>query len=143
VSLVAILTGQLARNNLDSSEKFYLGGSGGVRAYPSSEGGGSDGTMVNVDVRWRVRESWIVSGFYDWGVVTVNRDNAFPGGSARNRFNLQGAGLGLTWLGRDGKSVQAIWARRIGDNPNATFEGKDQDGSLVRNRFWLTASLSF
>ncbi len=35
------------------------------------------------------------------------------------------------------------FARRDGDNPNPTAAGNDQDGSLKKNRFWLTASISF
>jgi hemolysin activation/secretion protein len=143
VSFLAALRGQVAGQNLDSSEKFYLGGFSGVRAYPSSEGSGSEGEMVNLDLRWRARENWMLSSFYDWGRVTVNRDNDFTGSAERNRFSLKGAGLAVAWLGANDKSVQAMWARRIGSNPNATGDGKDQDGSLVRNRFWLTASLSF
>ena len=39
-----------------------------------------------------------------------------------------------------GPDFRATWARRIGDNPNPAATGNDQDGSLVSNRFWLTAS---
>jgi hemolysin activation/secretion protein len=143
ISLNALLSGQLAAKNLDSGEKFYLGGSGGVRAYPSGEGAGSAGSMINLELRWRPRENFMLSGFYDWGRVTVNRDNAFGGGALRNRFSLQGAGLAWAWSGADGKSIKTIWARRIGSNPNAASSGNDQDGSLVRDRFWLTASLPY
>jgi hypothetical protein len=42
-----------------------------------------------------------------------------------------------------GPDFRATWARRIGDNPNPTATGNDQDGSLISNRFWLAASLPF
>jgi hemolysin activation/secretion protein len=41
LSAYVSISGQYAFKNLDSSEKFFLGGASGVRAYPSSEGGGS------------------------------------------------------------------------------------------------------
>ena len=38
------------------------------------------------------------------------------------------------------RPVRAVWARRISDNPFANpLNGKDQDGSLDKDRFWLTA----
>ena len=60
-----------------------------------------------------------------------------------NDYSLKGAGLALAWQGNSGLNLRATWARRIGDNPNPTATGNDQDGSLVSNRFWLTASLPF
>jgi hypothetical protein len=33
-------------------------------------------------------------------------------------------------------------ANRLGQNPNPTSAGQDQDGSLIMNRFWLNASLA-
>ena len=143
LSLLAALSGQSASKNLDSSEKFYLGGASGVRAYPSSEGGGSDGMLANLELSWRLPEGFSLTGFYDWGQVTVNRDNSFAGAPALNDYALKGAGLALGWQAGNGASVRATWARRMGDNPNPTASGNDQDGSLVRDRVWLAASLTF
>lgn len=147
VSLYAALAGQWANKNLDSSEKFYLGGSTGVRAYPSSEGGGSQGQMLNVELRWQLPEGLSLTGFYDHGRVTQNVSNDFAGAPAVNRFALKGAGLALGWRHSSGLALQATYARRIGQNPNAITtdvnRGADQDGTLHRDRFWLTASVAF
>ncbi len=147
VSLYGALSGQWAGKNLDSSEKFYLGGSSGVRAYPSSEGGGSTGQMLNVELRWQLPHGMNLVGFYDHGRVTQNVDNDFTGAPLVNRFALKGAGLAMGWRHGSGVSLQATYARRIGRNPNAiTTEvnrGADQDGTLHRDRFWLTASVAF
>ena len=147
VSLYTAFSGQWARKNLDSSEKFYLGGSGGVRAYPSSEGGGSLGQMLNVELRWQLPEAMSLVGFYDYGRVTQNVNNSFAGAPVLNSFALKGAGVSLNWRHSAGLALQATWARRIGQNPNAITtdvnRGADQDGTLKRNRFWLTASLAF
>lgn len=137
------LAGQVANRNLDSAEKFYLGGAGGVRAYPTSEAGGARGHLVNLELQARLGHGLTLSGFYDHGAVTVNVDNTFAGAAQPNRLTLQGAGLALRWQSASGGSVKLTWARRIGDNPQPAASGSDQDGTLRRNRIWLVASHSF
>jgi len=141
VALYAAFSGQLASKNLDSGEKFYLGGSNGVRAYPASEGGGSDGQLLNLELRTRLPYEINLTGFYDWGHVTVNRNNSFVGAPLLNNFSLQGVGASVGWLGKTGFSLKATLARRIGSNPNPTAAGKDQDGTLYKNRVWLQAAM--
>lgn len=143
LSLSASANGQTASKNLDSSEKIYLGGMGGVRAYPSSEAGGSDGVLVNIEARYRLPQNLSLAAFFDWGQVQVNHHNDFAGAAARNVLQLKGAGLGLAWVGPMGTNVKLTWAHRIGSNPNPTATGQDQDGTLRKNRLWLSASVAF
>jgi hemolysin activation/secretion protein len=143
VSLFAAFSGQTASKNLDSSEKFYLGGSSGVRAYPSSEGGGSEGQLLNLEVRKRLPGNLNLTGFYDWGSVLVNKNNNIVGATALNSYDLKGVGVSLAWISNFGLSVKATLSHRIGDNPNPAPNGNDQDGSLNVNRFWLQVSLPF
>jgi len=135
LSLYATLSGQHASTTLDSSEKFSLGGSSGVRAYPSGEGSGSSGQLATLELRQRLSLGMSVMGFYDWG--SVSNSDGSPS------YSLQGAGLGLTWQTAIGATFKAVWAQRIGDNPNPSANGADQDGSLKRSRWWLTASMPF
>ena len=137
------LAGQTASRNLDSSEKFYLGGPQGVRAYPVNEAGGSSGQMVNAELRARLPGTrLLLSGFIDWGHVQVNVANDFsPGAASPNSITLKGAGLSLAWQGPHSLNLMAALARRIGSNPDPGPGGRDQDGSLQRHRFWLQASL--
>jgi hypothetical protein len=51
--------------------------------------------------------------------------------------------MSLAWQSGNGPSLKAAYAHRLGNNPNPTATGSDQDGSLLMNRFWLTASLPF
>jgi hemolysin activation/secretion protein len=147
MSLYAAFSGQWADKNLDSSEKFYLGGSSGVRAYPSSEAGGTLGQMLNFELRWQLADGLNLTGFYDFGRISVNKNNEFSGAPAVNAIALKGPGLAVGWRNNDGLSVQATYARRIGNNPNPITtdinRGADQDGTLRINRFWLTASHAF
>lgn len=143
VSLSAAYSGQIARKNLDGSEKIYLGGASGVRAYPSSEAGGSDGHLLNLEVRARLADGWDASVFYDWGRVKQYHDTRFSGAPANNTLALSGRGASLSWRSAQGLILRATWAHRNGANPNPTPVGNDQDGSLKFNRFWLSASYAF
>jgi hemolysin activation/secretion protein len=140
-------SGQFASKNLDSSEKFFLGGPYGVRAYPSNEGSGSEGKMLNVELRYRVAEQITVAAFYDWGQITQNKRNLTGDEgnplSALNSFNLSGYGLQISLRSSIRGTMNLIWARRLGVNPNPTASGADQDGSYNPNRFWLAASIPF
>jgi hemolysin activation/secretion protein len=137
------LAGQYSDRNLDSSEKFYLGGAQGVRAYPASEAGGARGRIVNLELRAQLPADLRGTAFYDWGRVKINVDNSFTGAPKINQATLQGAGLSLAWTGPRNLDLKATLAQRIGSNPLASPAGLDQDGTLKRKRLWLQASLPF
>src|SRR5690606_100182 len=74
VSVYGAVSGPLSPDEqLDTSEKFYLGGPGGVRAYPVSEGSGGSGVLFTAEPRWNFAPNYQVSAFYDHGYVH-NRD---------------------------------------------------------------------
>lgn len=92
---------QLASKNLASGEKMALGGAGGVRGYPSGEGIGDAGALLNLEYRRRLPAPVTIAGepvsvaaFYDYGTVRFNQDGAAVPG-APNRIALGAAGLGL------------------------------------------------
>ncbi|WP_135076105.1 ShlB/FhaC/HecB family hemolysin secretion/activation protein [Terasakiella sp. SH-1] len=143
LSVFTSLSGQFAGKNLDSAEKFYLGGANGVRAYPANEGGGSEGHMINAELRYRWNKDLVLTGFYDWGRVIVNEDNSITSPAAPNNFNLKGAGVSASWVGPGNANLVATYARRIGSNPNPTSSGYDQDGSKKVHRFWLALKVPF
>ena len=144
------LQSQFANKNLDSSEKFYLGGMQGVRAYPTNEAGGSLGNLVTMEWQRQLMlqdTRWTASGFVDYGDVTVNRNNSYVGASTLNKYSLSGYGL---WLGASVPSKQGIstfrliWSHRLGNNPGAnSATGADQDGTLIYNRFRFSLNHAF
>jgi hemolysin activation/secretion protein len=142
-SLLGSLSGQWSDKNLDSSEKFYLGGSAGVRAYPSSEGGGAWGQLATLELRYQWGGGVTLAGFQDFGQVKTNPNNDFVGAPALNEFALRGTGVSFAWQNATGMNLKAVVAQRVGSNPNATPAGMDQDGTLTNNRLWLSASLDF
>jgi nucleoside-diphosphate-sugar epimerase len=93
--------------------------------------------MASAELRWRWSDTIALSAFYDAGSVTVNPRNDYAGASALNSYGLDGAGLVLVWSGEGGVSAKLVWARRLGDNPNPSATGRDQDGTLVRDYFFV------
>jgi hemolysin activation/secretion protein len=130
------LSGQKGGRNLDSSEKFFLGGAYGVRAYPTGEAPGDSGYLATAELRYTFSTN-IVPGalqpfvFVDTGGVTVN-ENPFLVGVANTR-HLSGAGLGLTWVKASDFQVKLTLATRLGDAHSASPD-TDQ-----RTRGWAQA----
>lgn len=87
------LRGQWTDGNLDSSEKFSLGGPYGVRAFASSEALGDRGWLGSIELRYAFSPSIVGSVFHDHGEVSVN---ARPYLSTPNTLRRSGNGFGLT-----------------------------------------------
>ncbi|MDR7868079.1 MAG: ShlB/FhaC/HecB family hemolysin secretion/activation protein, partial [Sporomusaceae bacterium] len=128
-------TGQLADKNLDSSEKLFLGGADGVRAFPQGEAAGDDGYKLTGEIRWRLpglsagKDNVYLSGFYDYGSVTVNH-KPWAGAGEQNRRSLMGAGLGVLWAHSPDFVLRLDYAWKIG-REQATAD-TDKNG-----RLWL------
>jgi hemolysin activation/secretion protein len=138
VSFFASVQGQHTGSKpLDSSENMSLGGPSGVRAYPVGEASGPQGAVANIELRWALSSEWLITPFYDYGRVQKRTADQLP------TYNLKGAGVSATWTAPDGWVAKATYARRMGSNPNAAVNGQDQDGSLRKDRVWLTVNRSF
>lgn len=139
-SLYAAVRGQLAFDNLDSSEKMELGGAYGVRAYPEGEAYGDQGYIATAEARLMLSQ-WTRSlpgrlqliGFVDVGEVTYAHDPWFAGS---NHASRSGIGAGLSWAGPQGLVVKTSYAARLG-NQRAT-SSPDRPG-----RFWLQITKLF
>jgi hemolysin activation/secretion protein len=138
------LTGQMASQNLNSAEQFYLGGPYGIRAYPVAQAGGSQGWLGSVEYQHRLPENWTGVAFLDAGRVQQYKNtytNWQGNTNAGNVYNLYGTGVSLRW-GHDGVSVAATVAWKIGSNPLYNQQGLavDVDNTSRSPRLWLTAS---
>lgn len=137
-------TAQLADKNLDSSEKMQLGGMNGVRAYPTGEGSGSEGQMIQFELRQQLENGINMAAFYDWGQVWLQHDPNYPGGPKINLNTYKGFGASVGYTFDNGMSIKATWARKHGENPNPNpINGNDMDGTRDRNRYWLQLNLPF
>jgi len=111
-------SGQWAGDNLDSSEKFTLGGAYGVRAYPQGEASGDEGWLATVELRRRLAERWELQGFYDAGRVDIN---AQPWAAGDNSRHLAGYGLGASYSGeRFNVRAFAAWKAGTGEPTSDT-----------------------
>ena len=143
LSLYAAISAQSSYNNLDSSEKVYLGGATGVRAYPSSEAGGSEGSSFTFELRQRIDSKLTLIGFYDQGRVKANHDNTVTPAANPNEYSLQGYGLSLSWQALPNADIKLTVAQRMGNNPAASNTGMDSDGTKKGTRLWLSTSMVF
>ena len=142
-TLIASLSGQWASKNLDSGEKFSLGGANGVRAYPGLEASGDQGWLFNLELRHQWSGPLQLSVFFDHGRIQLNKSpwNGWNAGNTDlpNNYSLQGIGLGLTWVERGDYSLRLQYAGKLGQNRGHSAQGKDSDGTNDNSRLWLNA----
>ena len=136
LSVYLSLSGQKAGKNLDSSEKFFLGGAYGVRAYATGEAAGDNGYLATAELRYVISLAAVPGVlqpfmFVDTGGVTVNV-NPFLAGQPNTR-HLTGGGLGLTWVRASDFQVKLTVATRLGSEHSASPD-LDQ-----RTRGWAQA----
>lgn len=150
-ALFGSLSAQYAGGNLDSSEKFVLGGPSGVRAHPVGEGSGDDGWLITAELRHELGGLPGVPGsqmqalaFVDTGAVRVHRrpwDGALAPGRG-NHAALSGIGLGFNAVaGR--WQLRAAVARGVDDKAALQPDGRNADGRRERSRAWLQVTASF
>lgn len=87
------LSSQWASQNLDSSEKFLIGGIYAARSYPQGEGAGDEGWLSNLELRHQLHKSLQVAAFFDAGNVDYNHDPYIAG---RDDVDLRSVGVSLT-----------------------------------------------
>ena len=135
LSLYLSYSRQWANKNLDSSEKFSLGGPYGVRAYPVGEASGDDGWRWTSELRWNLptREGdeniWQLIAFVDGGHVGLYHDG-WSGYTGPQSRSLYGAGVGVNWSNQANWVAHLHYAWKIG-REEATSD-TDRSG-----RFWF------
>lgn len=125
---------QWSNKNLDSSERMWLGGINGVRAYPSGEGNGDQGWLAQAELRATLGRAQPYV-FADAGRVRVN---AKPVNSTvDNARSVAGAGLGarMQWQGVEMNGAVA-WQTQGG---KALADG----GAGSNPRWWVSAAYRF
>lgn len=104
--------GQIARSNLDSSEKLDMGGPYGVRAYAPGEAVVDDARMLALELRWAMdylggSMQWSLFRDLGWGRINVN---PLAQAASTNEAHLGGTGIGLRWnVGDLGISAAMAW----------------------------------
>lgn len=99
------LRGQVAQDNLDSSDQCSLGGANSVRAFAQGEGSGDSCMLMTLEARTLFAPRWFgtearemsLNLFYDHGRVQLRKDASQQFLGFVNRRELSGYGLSLVW----------------------------------------------
>lgn len=144
--LRARLSGQLADGNLDSSQKFGLGGAYGVRGYPADDGQGDAGVLLQLELHRPLAHGFDGFVFFDGGRIRQHQD-PWAGwdtrASGNNGYGLAAAGIGLNWNHPAGWQASLVIAQPLGNNPGSGVPGHNQDGGETGTRTWLTLARRF
>lgn len=147
LSLYARLTGQWAGKNLDSAQKFYLGGPENNVGYPVGEASGDEGLAAHLELRHQLESPpWggrlQSSLFLQQGWIRLHHA-PWPGwegsnGLIENEFSQESFGVGLTqtWPGQ--WVVRGLIGWQLGDNPmRSPIDDQASDGSDADHRGWI------
>lgn len=128
VTLYGRYSAQWASKQLDSSERFGLGGAGAVRAYSSGEGFGNEGWVVQLEARYQMG-AYSPYAFYDQGSAKIEAPTNY-------KRSIAGAGVGTRWqMGPWSADAALAWR---------TKGGQPEDANTKRNpRLWVTAAYAF
>ena len=117
-ALYIFFAGQVAGNNLDTSQKMTLGGPYTVRAYDTSAVSGDSGYLLSTELRHDLGE--IVNGrfhalaFVDSAQVKINKNTWV---ASDNSASLSGVGVGLNWVGQNNLYANTYIATAVGAKP--------------------------
>lgn len=132
VMLQAQALHQIALKNLDSSEKFSIGGPTTLPGYASGEASGDEGTLLKLKLNWRVRNDTALGIFADYAHINLAHD---PLAGTDNKHHFSDGGLSLDWQGTQGLTASMLVAWAGSEKPNPA----DND----RPRFWANVGYNW
>lgn len=146
-SVSASLRGQIAFDNLDSGDGFGIGGASGVRGFPSGDGGGDDGWVVNLSARRLINDQLAATVFLDAGGIRLNHDT-WAGWNASNprlpnRYELYGTGMSIDWRFHPAARLNATLGLPLGKNPGRSSDDLNADGKTNRPQLSFSVNAEF
>lgn len=125
---------QATTTNLDSSERFSLGGPNGVRAFAPGETPSDEGQLLTTELRFLPPENWfgrasreiVLSAFYDFGKARQCQDPdpnrpycglTIGANPSTNNVSLSSAGVGFTWDRQQSFGLRMMLAWPINGEP--------------------------
>jgi len=146
------LEGQWASKNLDTSEKYFLGGPYSMAGYPVGQVGGDDAAMLYADLRYDFYNmpwggDFQLKAFYSYGWVKVMKEPekyaAYYGIDSRyNEMDLQTVGMGVEQTWSESMVVRLMVGQQVGTNEYREMPangGLDYDQSDSDYRAWVEA----
>ena len=147
-SILGRIRGQWSSTNLDSSQKFYIGGATSVSGYPLGEAGGDKGADLHLELRRDFVAPWngtLTAGlFYEQGWIK-NHNNTWPGWQGtnpiiENDLTLKSFGISANATLDSAWVLRASVGRQIGSNKmREPGTGDASDGSSKDYRAWFQA----
>jgi hemolysin activation/secretion protein len=142
LSVYGALQGQWSNGNLDSVEKFTLGGPAGVRGYPVGEAVGDEGAIATLELRDSFAvaalggDNLTLSLFRDNGWLKVNH-TPWAGYQGPRQRHLGSTGIGADLLHQNRYDLKLMYALRDpgGERDTATHDH--------RQWLWFQAQLFF
>ncbi|MBE7374156.1 ShlB/FhaC/HecB family hemolysin secretion/activation protein [Pseudomonas lopnurensis] len=124
--------GQWSDDNLDDSEKLYIGGVFGVRSTHQTAAYGDRGWLASAELRYALSDSWQLVAFADHGEARVNTPGLATDTAPRR---LSATGFGAGWSDRSW-SISALAGWKVGDHPA-------QSDTERQPRIWAQLAYSF
>jgi len=147
------LDGQWANKNLDSSEKYFLGGPYSLGGYPVGTVSGDNAAVFYADLRYDFYNmpwggDFQLSTYYTYGWTQIFKDtNAllqtypdFAQYSKDNEVKLQSVGIGLSQTWSSTTVLRVMVGKQVGDNVLRQYfdpKDKDYDHSDSDYRAWV------
>jgi len=145
--------GQWANKNLDTSEKYFLGGPYSVGGYPVGTAAGDHAAVLYADLRYDFYDmpwggDFQLSTYYTYGWTKIFDDpsaliKTYPGleqYAGDNEVKLQSVGLGFSQTWSDTAVLRVMVGKQVGDNVLREYfdpKGKDYDRSDSDYRAWV------
>ena len=151
------LKGQWASKNLDTSEKFFLGGPYGVSGYPVGTVAGDNAALFYADLRYDFYDmpwggDFQLKTFYSYGWTEIFKNPEswqalYPGDQYDddNEVKLQTVGVGISQTWSDTAVIRVMVGKQVGDNVLRKYyeDGEDYDHSDSDYRAWVEAIYYF
>ncbi|WP_108810279.1 ShlB/FhaC/HecB family hemolysin secretion/activation protein [Sphingorhabdus sp. Alg231-15] len=141
---------QIASNNLDTSQKFGLGGPFNIAGYPITEVNGDEGTYFQADLRHDFAEvpwggAFQVSGGYTIGRIKLLNDPLLGFSPlTSNSFTLQSLNFGMHQSWESRFVITGLLGIQLGNSENEDpVTGADSDFSTSDVRGWISAAYRF
>ena len=132
-SASALLMGQVAGKNLDSSEKHSLGGPTSLPGYAGGEANADSGYQAKLTVRWQWSPQLSLSTYIDVAQLQLSVNPLAS--STKNTKRLSDAGFGLDWQIDRHLSLNALIAWAGDEAPNPTDNKQP--------RIWINAAAAW
>ena len=139
------LRGQVAFDNLDTTEQFRLGGPEGVRAFAPGEGTGDEGMVLSLEARLLPPETWfgrianelVLSVFVDTGHVRYRHKlSTTSTGKDPNTASFSGAGVGVSWVRPGEYALRLSLAAPLSGKPRSDTREKSARLYLLASKFF-------